>query len=728
MKLNNKFWLFALVCMAFTSAVAVILAVLFWRQLSPIEQQLLVQLFKEQFWYFFSTGVFLFAAFGFTLDWFFRFYILPLNQLVEETRLMNTVNPAHRLTIDGSREIQELAELINTCGDQYQSAKHIIDQTVESAKAKTEAEKNILATIMAELTQGVIICDTVGRILLYNRQAQRVLDQVQRPDSDNRLGTQDEAEPDGFVGLHRSVYSLIDMSLIQYALRDIERKLEEDRENVSSNFVIVTKDRRQFRVETLPILDEDKRYAGFVLIFSDITHQVEHAGRLNRDLKNIAKALRSSTAAIRSTVDLMIQFPDIESDQRNRFLEIISSETQALSRMLTTELSNTSNYAKSRWPLSTILVTDFMTTLKSETAAVPHMSIEMTDCDPRCLIKVDNYSLVMAINLVLDNIRKDHGTDCSLIRINAPGNLVQIDMVWQGEPPKIESLRRWLDMPVTGMQKGYPLTLKEILDHHHAEIWPHTKKGDDNEACLRLFIPMVRSEEKRQGSRHVTLIPKERPEFYDFDLFSQAGQTPELEKRMLGELNYTVFDTETTGLDPRGGDEIISIGAIRVVNGRLLHSETINQLIDPRRPVPSESTKYHGLEDGMLKGMPTIEKVLPFFHRFAKQTVLVAHNAAFDMRMLQMKEKSTGIRFINPVLDTMHLSAIIHPAHSDHTLDSIARRLGVKVTKRHDAFGDAVATGEVFIKLIPLLNEKGIFTLKDALMASQRTYYARLKY
>ena len=181
MKLNNKFWLFAVVCMTFTTAIAVTLAVLFWRQLSLSEQQLLTRLFISQFWYFFSTGVFLFAAFGFTLDWFFRFYIVPLNQLIEETQVMNTVNPAHRLKIDGGREVQVLAELINTCGDQYETAKHIIDQTVESAKAKTEAEKNILATIMAELTQGVLICDTVGRILLYNRQAQRVLNKVQRP-------------------------------------------------------------------------------------------------------------------------------------------------------------------------------------------------------------------------------------------------------------------------------------------------------------------------------------------------------------------------------------------------------------------------------------------------------------------------------------------------------------------------------------------------------------------
>ena len=61
--------------------------------------------------------------------------------------------------------------MINLSGDQFQAAKHTIDETVESAKAKIEAEKNILATIMAELTQGVLICDTVGRILLYNRRA-----------------------------------------------------------------------------------------------------------------------------------------------------------------------------------------------------------------------------------------------------------------------------------------------------------------------------------------------------------------------------------------------------------------------------------------------------------------------------------------------------------------------------------------------------------------------------
>ncbi len=728
MKLNNKFFLFAIVCMAFTTAVAVTLAVLFWRQISPSDQEVLFRLIKEQFWYIFSTGVFLLATFGFTLDWFFRFYILPLNQLIEETQVMNTVNPAHRLKIDGSREVKRLAELINIGGDQYEAAQHLIDQTVESAKAKLEAEKNMLATIMGELTQGVLICDTVGRILLYNRQAQRVLNKVQPPNGKETMGQGDDLVPDGFVGLHRSVYSLIDKNLVQYALRDIQRKLDKKTESVSSHFVVVTENKRQLRVETLPILDEDKRFAGFVLIFADITLQLEHAGRLNEDLKTMAKTLRSSVAAIRSTVDLMIQFPGMEPDQEKNFLGIIAAETESLSRMLRTEFTATNRFAKSRWPLTPILVTDFIATLKNEAIGIADLTVEVAECDTRCMIRVDNYSLVLAIGFVLECLKKEFNTACKRIRLTAPGNLVQMDLIWQGKPVKIESLRRWINMPLTIAQKGYPLTLKEILEHHHAEIWPHNPHSNGSETCLRLFIPMVQSEAASENISHVTLLPKGRPEFYDFDLFNQAGQTPEMDNRLLEELNYTVFDTETTGLDPRGGDEIISLGAIRLVNGRLLHTETIHQLVDPRRPVPADSIKYHGLDDGMLKGMPTIGKVLPFFHRFAKNTVLVAHNAAFDMLMLQMKEKETGIRFINPVLDTMHLSAILHPAHHDHTLDTIAHRLGVILTKRHDALGDAVATGEVFLRMIPLLKEKRIYTLKDALIASQGTYYARLKY
>jgi DNA polymerase-3 subunit epsilon len=130
----------------------------------------------------------------------------------------------------------------------------------------------------------------------------------------------------------------------------------------------------------------------------------------------------------------------------------------------------------------------------------------------------------------------------------------------------------------------------------------------------------------------------------------------------------------------------------------------------------------------MVAGKPTIAQVLPSFQGFAEDPVLVAHNAAFDMRFLQLKEKSTGVVFDQPVLDTLLLSAVVHPNQESHRLEAIAERFNVTVMGRHTAMGDAMVTAEVFLKLIPLLAEKGIRTLGQAREAAQKTYYARLKY
>jgi DNA polymerase-3 subunit epsilon len=86
------------------------------------------------------------------------------------------------------------------------------------------------------------------------------------------------------------------------------------------------------------------------------------------------------------------------------------------------------------------------------------------------------------------------------------------------------------------------------------------------------------------------------------------------------------------------------------------------------------------------------------------------------------------VRFTQPVLDTLLLSALVHPTQDDHRIESIAARLGVPVIGRHTALGDALVTGEIFVKLLPLLAERGVATLGEALEASRQTYYARLQY
>jgi DNA polymerase-3 subunit epsilon len=310
-----------------------------------------------------------------------------------------------------------------------------------------------------------------------------------------------------------------------------------------------------------------------------------------------------------------------------------------------------------------------------------------------------------------------------MFRLKQSGRFAVLDMLWPDGSTEMEILWSWQNQALITEGEGTPLTLREVAERHGGEVWCQTDRAT-NMAYFRLLLPTTQP----KPVRSVQIVQESRPEYYDFDLFHQPGQKPELDQRPLSELTYTVFDTETTGLSPSEGDEIIAIGAVRIVNGRLLRQEIFDQLVDPRRSISRESINIHGISPDMLAGQPIIEQVLPLFRRFSEDTVLVAHNAAFDMRLLQLKESQTGVKFINPVLDTLLLSAVIHPNQEGHSLEAIAGRLGLNIIGRHTSLGDAILTGEIFLKLIPLLAERGIVTLQDARQAAQETYYARLSY
>ncbi len=160
---------------------------------------------------------------------------------------------------------------------------------------------------------------------------------------------------------------------------------------------------------------------------------------------------------------------------------------------------------------------------------------------------------------------------------------------------------------------------------------------------------------------------------------------------------YVVFDIETTGLSPEK-EEITEIGAVKLVNGE--KTEVFSQLINPEKPIPPNITQLTGISDEMVADQPDISEVLPKFLEFCGDATVVAHNAGFDTGFIRQKAGRLGLTFHNQIADTLRLSRELYPKEGKHTLDTVAKRMGVSLENHHRAVDDASATAEIFIKFL----------------------------
>jgi len=655
-----------------------------------------------------------------------RRYVGAPYRLLEETRVVLSATTPQKLKPRGTAEMQALANAVNELAAQRDQLRGDMSEQVAQASVRVQQEKDRLAALMAELNQSVVVCNRDGRILLYNQRARQQF-RALSPEP----GLADGAE---LVGIGRSIYAVFDRQLLAHALERIHQSLVRGVASPSAQFVTTTQGGQLLRVQVAPVraVGDDGVAAqatqavvsGFVLLLNNVTASVEEEAARDQLLHGLTEGSRASLANIQAAVD-MLGYSDLEPAMRERFLAVVREEVGAMGQRITDLAQRATQRLKTRWPMEDMLGADLATAAQRQIAAHCTCPVTLDAVDTSVWLKVDSYTLLQALTYLAHRLVDEFEVRFLQLRLQAVGAHAQLDLVWSGQAMSNETVMSWeMDTMRFGSERS-PLTVRDVIERHGGEMWFERERAR-HQAFFRFMLPLA----SVQGVVDAALGESDfsRPEYYDFDLFQMSEEGSALDDRLLSELTYTVFDTETTGLNPAGGDAIIQLGAARIVNGKLLRQECFEQLVNPGRPIPAASIPIHGISEDMVVDKPRIGEVLPVFHAFAQDTVLVAHNAAFDMRFLQLQEEATGIAFHQPVLDTLLLSAVVHPHQDSHRLEAIAERFNVTVLGRHTALGDALVTAEIWLRLIPLLKEQGIHTLRQAREAAQKTYYARLKY
>jgi DNA polymerase-3 subunit epsilon len=571
---------------------------------------------------------------------------------------------------------------------------------------------------MAELAQSVVVCNLDGRILLYNNRARMQFKLLSRGKTAN--GNMP------ILGIGRSIYALLDQSLLDHALENIRLRMDRGAAQPATQFLTTTPSGQFLRVHMAPVRETEGEPAetdlqGFVLMLENVTSSFTEEAARDEALVNLTESARTHLASMRVILNSLEQSNDPSGAQ----LAFLREQLDKAQARIQDVSASTVQTLKTRWPLEEMLAADLVSVAKRRIVKHTGREVSADVAEPDLWVKVDSFSVLQSLVYLASRLVDEFDVRYLQLRAQGQDDKVLLDLIWTGHNMSTETVMSWeLDSMTVG-QSQTPLSVRDVMNRHSGML-SFERERVRHQAMFRLTLPSAGAQEQRELD---ALLPTDsRPEFFDFDLFKSTAVHSVLDDVLLSELSYTVFDTETTGLNPSQGDEIIQIGATRIVNGKLLRHEAYEQLVNPQRNIPAASIPIHGITQDMVRGRPTIGEVLPVFHAYAKDTVLVAHNAAFDMKFLQLKERSTGLRFDQPVLDTLLLSAVLHPNQESHRLDAIAQRMSITVTGRHNALGDAMATAEVFLRMIPLLADMGIHTLGQAREAAQKTFYARLKY
>lgn len=181
------------------------------------------------------------------------------------------------------------------------------------------------------------------------------------------------------------------------------------------------------------------------------------------------------------------------------------------------------------------------------------------------------------------------------------------------------------------------------------------------------------------------------------------------------QMDFVIFDVETTGLSCAGGDRIIEVAAVKIRDGEII--DRFESLVNPERYVPMMATMVHGIRDSDLVDAPKAADVMPQLMAFIGKDCLVGHNLRFDVRflnhelnLLSLDEQSDDL-----TLDTIKMAKGLFPGLPSYALASVVTHLGVNPRTAHRAMADVLMTGDVFLTLLECARQRHITSLSHLL-------------